>query len=108
MQKASRLELVPAPFLVSFSTVSEAQATPKAESHELTARAASGVTAQGQNAAIRSGARKSPIPQTRANAASRAKPPRIQAGSGVCPFALAPSRRLWMIQAMANIGGTST
>src|SRR6266511_3039972 len=98
IQKANRLEHVPAPCLRSFSKVRLAQATPKADSHELTARAASGVTGQGHSVDIRSGARKRPSPEKRANAASNAKPPLIHEGSGFCPFAFAcacaPRRRL--------------
>src|SRR5687767_305904 len=93
-QKANRLEHVPAPFLMSFSNVRAIHATPKAASHEPTARAASGATGQGQSADIASGARNRPSPENKANAASNAKPPLIQEGSGFCHFSFAPGRRL--------------
>ena len=92
-QKAKRLEQVPAPFLMSFSNVRAAHAAPNAHNQELIARAANGVTAQGQSSDMVVGARNRPAPDNKAKAASNAKPPLIQAGSGCCPLTFAPGKR---------------
>src|SRR5258706_12840259 len=104
MQKANRLELVPAPFLISFSKVSVAHAAPNAVSHELTARAASGVTAHGHKDDIVWGIRNRPKPEASAKSANKANPPRIHVGSGFFPLSCAPGKRLGMIQAIAKMG----